>query len=97
MPPSRVPRKKPFEEKFQKVGNEWKEKGPGGGWQTPTVAVDIPSNAEPWLVNLRMWVFEMNQWAKVVKEELHELRDKVEKLTPPVQPPPPRGAVPTPR
>ena len=93
MPPRRPhPRKKPFEEKFHKVGNEWKPKMPGGDWQT-LKGVDIPSDAEPWLVNLRMWVSEMNQWAEVVKQEIHELRDKVDKL--PVPPPPPRDAVPT--
>jgi hypothetical protein len=44
-----------------------------------------------------MWVSEMNQWARVVHGEVHELRDEVEKLKRPVQPPPARDAVPTPR
>jgi hypothetical protein len=70
--------KKPFEEKFKKENNEWKPKQ-GIGWETPK-PVDIPSNAEPWLVNLRMWVFEMNQWAVVMKEEMHELREEIESL-----------------
>jgi hypothetical protein len=71
-------RKKPFKDKFQKVGNEWKPKVPGG-WQTRP-GVELPPNAEPWLANLRIWVCEMNQWAEVVNEELHELRDEIESL-----------------
>ena len=86
-----TPPKKPFKEKFEKVGNEWKPKGSGGGWQTPKAAVDIPSGAEPWLVNLRMWVCEMNQWAEVVKEEIHELRGEVESLKAHVEPVPAQG------
>jgi hypothetical protein len=80
--------KKPFKEKFEKVGNEWKPK-PGGGWQTPK-PVDIPSDAEPWLENLRMWVCEMNQWAEVVQEEMKELRGEVESLKAHVEPVPAR-------
>jgi len=97
MPPNRHPRKKPFEEKFKLVKNEWKPIVPGGDWQTLTGSVDIPPNAEPWLVNLRMWVCEMNQWAEVVHGEIHELRDEVDKLKRPAPPPPPPGAVPAPR
>jgi hypothetical protein len=84
-------RKKPFKEKFQKVGNEWKPKGPAGGWQT-LKGVELPPKGEPWLANLRMWVSEMNQWAEVVNEELHELRDELESLkanAPPVSAPEP--------
>jgi hypothetical protein len=88
------PRKKPFKEKFEKVGNEWKPKGPGGGWQTPK-AVDIPSEAEPWLLNLRMWVCEMNQWAEVVNEEIHQLRGEVESLKAHVEAVPAQDPVPT--
>jgi hypothetical protein len=90
------PRKKEFKEKFKLENNEWKPIKPGGDWQTLR-DVDLPSDAEPWLVNLRMWVCEMNQWASVVHGEIHELRDEVEKLKHPVQPPPARNAVPTPR
>lgn len=72
-------RKKPFKEKFRLVGNQWKPKGPGGGWQT-LKGVQLPSKTEPWLTNLRMWVCEMSQWAEVVNQELHELRDEVASL-----------------
>jgi hypothetical protein len=88
------PRKKEFKEKFKLENNEWKPIKPGGDWQTLR-DVDLPSDAEPWLVNLRMWVSEMNQWATVVHGEIRELRDEVEKLTRPVQSPPPQDAVPT--
>lgn len=88
------PRKKPFKEKFEKVGNEWKPKGPGGGWQT-LKSVEIPSNTEPWLLNLRMWVCEMNQWAEAVNEEIHELRDEVKSLKAHVGPAAAQDPVPT--
>ena len=93
MPPNKHPRKKKFEEKFKLENGEWKPIKPGGDWQT-LKDVDFPPDAEPWLVNLRMWVGEMNQWATVVHGEIRELRDEVEKLKRPAQPPPAREAVP---
>lgn len=78
-------RKKPFKDKFELVDNEWKPKGPNGGWQTRK-GEPLPPDAEPWLENLRLWVCEMNQWAEVVKQELHELRDEVERLRAAVPP-----------
>jgi len=96
MPPSNHPRKKTLKEKFKLENGEWKPIRPGGDWQT-LKDVELPSDAAPWLVNLRMWVGEMNQWATVVHEEIRELRDEVEKLKQAVQTPPARDAVPTPR
>jgi hypothetical protein len=89
------PRKKPFNEKFQLVGKEWKEK-PGGGWQTRRDVL-LPPDTQPWLENLRMWVSEMNQWAEVVNDELHELRDEVESLKRSNPPTPAEQPEPSPR
>lgn len=81
-----MPKKKmAFTEKFEAVGNEWKAKPKGGGWQTrPGSKIVLPNgrNGElaPWIENMRLWAFEMNQWAKKVTQEMHELRNEVEAL-----------------
>jgi hypothetical protein len=87
-------RKKKFEEKFEESNGEWKPKL-GGNWQTKR-AVDPPKDANgeipEWAANIRLWAFEMNQWATVVRKELVELRDEVEKLK---QAQPPRPGAPS--